>query len=342
MSWEWCTKRAGLCAPLGSGHSRRYGLEGWIDVLRRASVLVARQSWVRKLAVSTPGVRDLAWRFVAGEDLAAGLVVVRKLARRGIQVTLNHVGTHVHEADEAVAATDEVIAAIRQIRAEGLAASVSIKPTQIGLDVDDGLCRTELARILDAAVADQVFVWIDMEESAYVERTIAIFEEMRERYGRDRVGIVIQSYLRNWPDDLDRVVAGGSRIRIVKGGYWEAADVVYRTKPEIDAAFARDVRLLLERGAAPAIATHDPVVIAEVRTIVTERGLDKGSFEFQMLYGVRADLQAQLVREGYQVRAYVPYGGDWFAYFLGCVRRIPGGVARRVAARVGSPRRRAA
>ena len=134
--------------------------------------------------------------------------------------------------------------------------------------------------------------------------------------------------------DLQQLIAAGSRIRVVKGGYWEDPATVYRAKAEIDAAFGRDVRLLLERGVAPAIATHDPAAIAAARTIATEQGRSQADFEFQMLYGVRPDLQEALVREGYQVRLYVPYGGDWFIYFLGCVRRLPAGFIRRFRTRV--------
>jgi len=311
-------------------------------VLKQIAVFLARQSWLRKLALSTPGVRDLAWRFVAGENLDAAITVVRKLARRRIRVTLNHVGTHVHDQSEAVAATDDVILAINRIRSEGLDANLSVKPTQIGLDIDEGVCRRELRRLLDAAVENDVFVWVDMEESGYVERTIALFEELRDAYGAACVGIVLQSYLRGRGADIEHLVEGGSRIRIVKGGYWEAPDRVYRTKSDIDAAFTRDVRVLLDRGVSPAIATHDPAAIAAVRAIVAERKLDPTLFEFQMLYGVRGDLQDELARNGFQVRLYVPYGGDWFVYFLGCVRRLPGGTARRVATRLGRPRRSAA
>jgi proline dehydrogenase len=311
-------------------------------VLRQISFVVARQQWVRKLAVSTPGVRDLAWRFVAGEDLDAGVAALRGLARRGIGGTLNHVGTHVHNAVAATAATDAAIAAIQRIRMEGLDATLSIKLTQLGLDVDEPLCRGELRRVLDAATADDVFVRIDMEESPYVDRTISLFEEMRDAYGPTRVGIVVQSYLRDRRADLERLVAAGSRIRIVKGGYWEAAGTVYRAKTDVDAAFARDVRLLLERGISPAIATHDPAAISEARRIAAGCGLDPRAFEFQMLYGVRRDLQAELVRDGFLVRCYVPYGGDWFVYFLGCVRRLPGGFARRIVTRVARAGRHAA
>ena len=329
--------------PAGCLRPRQHTRNGDIeDVLRRIAVALARQSWLRKLVISTPGVRDLAWRFVAGEDLDAGIVTLQRLASRGVGATLNHVGTHVHDAGQARAATDDLIVAIERIRAEGLSASVSVKLTQIGLDIDGDLCRSEFRRVLDAAAANDVFVWTDMEESPYVASTLAIFDEMRAAYGRDRVGIVLQAYLRHRPGDLEGEIAAGSRIRIVKGGYWEAPEVVHRVQAEIDQAFNHDVRVLLEGGHQPAIATHDPVVIGAVRRIVRERAIELGSFEFQMLYGVRADLQDQLVRDGFQVRAYVPYGGDWFFYFLGCIRQLPGGFVRRVKARFAARRRRPA
>jgi proline dehydrogenase len=302
-------------------------------VLKRLSLLIARQSWARKIALSTPGIRDLAWRFVAGEDLDAGIKVLHELARRGIRGSLNHVGTHVHEQAEAIAAADASIEAIRRIRAEGLDSHVSVKPTQIGLDIDDDLCLRQLRRILDVAVPSDVFIRVDMEESPYVERTIAIFSELRAAYGPEHVGIVIQSYLRSPGDDLEQLIAAGSRIRIVKGGYWEDPATVFRAKADIDDAFGRDVRLLLERGVSPAIATHDPAAIATARTIASEHGRGQQDFEFQMLYGVRPDLQEALVRDGYQVRLYVPYGGDWFVYFLGCVRRLPAGFIHRIRTR---------
>ena len=317
-----------------SGQSCRHPGIGNDRVIKRLAVLLARQPMLRKVALSTPGVRDLAWRFVAGENLDAGIKVLRELKARGIRGSLNHVGTHVHEAAAADTATDDIIAAIHRIRAEGLDAHVSIKPTQIGLDIDDATCRRNLRRALDAAVADLVFIRIDMEESPYVERTIAIFEELRDAYGAENVGIVLQSYLRNRETDVERLAVAGSRIRIVKGGYWEDPGVVFRAKADIDQAFARDIRILIEQGTAPAIATHDPAAVALARQVATERHLDKDAFEFQMLYGVGRDLQAALIRDGYAVRCYVPYGGDWFVYFLGCLRRLPAGSVRRIRARL--------
>ena len=148
---------------------------------------------------------------------------------------------------------------------------------------------------------------------------------------------MLQSYVRTRPDDLERVLRRGARIRLVKGGYWERPEDVYRRRDEIDAAFGRDIEQLMRRGSYPAVATHDPDAIDRVRRIQRELGLAKSAFEFQMLYGVRPDLQAALVREGYTVRCYVPYGGQWYAYVLGCLRRVPSGVLRSISRRNPSP-----
>lgn len=303
-------------------------------MLHRVAVDVAQHSWVRKVAMSTPIIRDLGWRFFAGEDLAAGLATVRALNARGIKASLTFFGVHVHQEVEAIAATDMAMASLHGIHDEGLDSHVSVKLTQIGLDIDEALCRAQLTRILDCAAEMGNFVRIDMEESAYTEFTIRLFEQMRDHYGEATVGIVVQSYLRSRPDDLDRLVASGSRVRLVKGGYRERPDVVYRRQDEIDAAFERDIERLLRGGRYPAIATHDVKAIRVVRTVAHEIGLDQSQFEFQMLYGVRADLQAALAREGYTVRCYVPYGADWYGWLLRCLRRIPSGAVRGIVDRV--------
>lgn len=298
--------------------------------LRRIYGAILQQSAFRKAVMTTPLIRDLAWRFVAGENLDAGMAAVRALNASGIQGTVNYVGTHVRSRPEAIAAADAAIAALQRISDERLASHLSLKLTQIGLDIDDAFCRQQLRRVLDRAHALGSFVRIDMEESPYVERTLEMFEEALDRYGAETVGIVIQSYLRHRTGDLDRVLARGASVRLVKGGYWEAADIVHRDKAEIDRCFERDLTLLLARGRRPAIATHDARFIARACELAEQAGLGRGEFEFQMLYGVRRDLQERLVREGRSVRCYVPYGGQWLSHFMGCVRRLPGGGLRRV------------
>ena len=289
---------------------------------------------MRKLALSTPFVREVAWRFVAGEDLPAGLAVIRTLNARGIKGTLSYVGTHVRSEGEAIAAADQAIAALHGLHAAGLDSHVSVKLTKLGLDIRLELCRAQLRRVLDCAREVGTFVRIDMEESGYVEATIRLFEEMRDAYGADQVGIVLQSYLRQRRADLGRLAAERSRIRLVKGGYWEPEEVVYRAKGDVDGAFLADIEQLLREGRHAAIATHDPAAIARACRVAASTGLAKDAFEFQMLYGVRSDLQDRLVRAGYIVRCYVPYGGQWYEYVLGCLRRVPGGILQRARDRV--------
>lgn len=303
-------------------------------MIRRAASLVVKQPWVRRAAVTLPFVRDLAWRFVAGEDLDAGVAAVRALNARGIKGTLNHVGTHVRTEAGAIAAADVAIASLHRIRRETLDANLSLKLTEIGLDVGEGLCRAQLRRIVDCAGELGCFVRIDMEESPYVARTLALFDEVRVTHGPDTVGIVVQSYVRHRDGDLDRLLDAGARVRIVKGGYWESPSVVHRRREDVSAAFLRDVRRVIARGRQPAIATHDPGAIAEACRAAAEAGVGRGSFELQMLLGVARPLQDRLVREGHAVRCYVPWGKGWYEYFLGCARRLPGGALRRMGERL--------
>jgi proline dehydrogenase len=271
---------------------------------------------------------------VAGEDLTSGLAAIRSLNARGIKATLNLVGTHVLDGPAAIAATDAVIEALRRIDSEGLDAQISLKLTQIGLDVAASLARTHLERILDAARSFGNFVRIDMEESVYVDQTIELFEEMHARYGPTTVGIAVQSYLRGRSGDLERLLDRGAAIRLVKGGYLEAPEVVFRDAAEVDVAFEADIERLLRRGINPAIATQDPRAIRRARAVEREMGLAPGAFAFEMLYGVRPDLRTALVQRGYTVRCYVPCGPNSTAYVFGCLRRLPGGAAHRAIARL--------
>ena len=266
--------------------------------------------------MSTPGFRDLAWRLVAGEDLEAGVTAVRALNSGGIGGTLNALGMHVVDEAEVRAGADQAIEALRTIRAEGLQSHVSVKLTAIGLEIDEALCREQLGRILDCARDTGGFVRIDMEESPYVEATMRLYVEMVDRFGDETVGIVIQSYLRHPPYDLGRLAACGARIRLVKGGYREQADVVLRDRAELDAAFMGDIETLIRTGSRPSIATHDEEAVAWAAAVARHAGLPTSGFEFQMLYGVRTDLQLALAHSGYQVRCYVPFGGTWLTWLL--------------------------
>lgn len=279
--------------------------------------------------MSTPVLRDLAGRFVGGEDLPSALRAVRGLNDQGIKGSLNFHGMHVQEEALARSAAAQAKAALLGIQAAGLDSHVSVKLTKIGLDLDPGLCRAHLEEILQCAAATGGFVRVDMEESTYLGTTLDLFEEALARHGAATVGLVLQSYLRDRDGDLPRLLDLGASIRLVKGGYREPGSVVYHAAAEVDAAFRRDIERLLQRGVAPAIATHDPAAIAWTRTVQEGLGLGKQAFEFQMLYGVKPGLQQALVAEGYAVRCYVPYGGDWAAHLAGCLRRLPASLLRR-------------
>lgn len=316
---------------MGKSTGPLYAFQIWGEgMIRSLFASLARQGKLRKIVMSTPGFRDLAWRFVAGENLDAGIEAIRSLNEQGIQGTLNFVGTHFFQREEALSAADAAIATLEKVSQERLACHLSLKLTQIGLDIEEDFCRDQLRRVLYCAKAHNVFVRIDMEEHPYVNATLELFEEARETYGSETVGIAIQSYLRNREGDLEQLLAGGSRIRLVKGGYWEPGSVAVRSKQEIDRLFDRDLELLMANGTAPAIATHDPHFIERTIVLAKRYGRSHQDFEFQMLYGVRPDLQKNLVTEGFNLRCYVPYGGHWVPYFFGCLRRLPEGALRKV------------
>ncbi len=267
-------------------------------------------------------VRNNAWtvrtsrRFVAGERLEEVAAPVRELNTRGISVTLAHLGESITSADEVRAVVDAHLALIQFIRVEGLAANVSVKLTALGLDVDEELCYRNMARLLQAAGPD-LFVRIDMEGSAYTQRTLGLFERVREEApGGVDVGVVIQAYLRRSEADLARLIEMGARVRLCKGAYDELPAVAFRTRAEVDASYLRLLEPLMLRGDYPAIATHDLRMIEAAKAIAERNGLSRDLFEFQMLFGVRRDLQARLAAEGYRMRVYTPFGDRWFPYFM--------------------------
>lgn len=258
---------------------------------------------------------SFARRFVAGETLAEAIAAARILERQGLAVTIDHLGESVASSDAALTATREYIDTIRAAAAAGISRNVSVKLTQIGLDVDRATATDHLRRILEAAAEAEFFVRIDMESSAYTAATLEIFENIWQ-VGYRNVGVVIQSCLRRSADDLAAIVALGARIRLVKGAYREGKDVAYQAKEEVDAQFVALMKTLLSRGSYPAIATHDPAMIAATRQHAEAEGIDRSRFEFQMLFGIRRDLQASIAAAGYPFRVYLPFGRAWFPYFM--------------------------
>ncbi len=254
-------------------------------------------------------------RFIAGETIETAIEVSRRLQSQGLLVTLDYLGERVRTAEESTAATREYVRLMDVIADAGIERNISLKLTQLGIDVDRATCVDNLRRLLEPAARREFFVRIDMENSPYTERTIEIFETLWEHQYRN-VGVALQSYLHRTEADVRRMNELGARVRLVKGAYKEPSSVAFQQKGEVDAAFARLARVLLDEGTYPAIATHDPVVIEEIRAYAATRGLAKDRFEFQMLYGIRRDLQASLVAAGYRVRIYVPFGREWFPYFM--------------------------
>jgi proline dehydrogenase len=280
------------------------------------SILAGSQSLKR--AASRYGMRGrggFARRFIAGETVEEAIDAARQIQANGLHVTLDYLGESVASIPEADAATRAYIAVMETIAASGIERNISLKLTQLGLTIDRATCVDNLRRILDSAAAKDFFVRIDMENSPYTAVTLEVFETMWQQ-GYRNAGLVLQSYLPRSEEDAGRMNALGARVRLVKGAYNEPRDAAYQSKADVDASFVRIMRILLAGGIYPAIATHDPAMIEATRAFAAERGIDATQFEFQMLYGIRRDLQNRLKREGFQVRVYVPFGREWFPYFM--------------------------
>lgn len=287
-------------------------------LLRRPLLALANSQRAESLIRRNRLTRGLVRRFVAGEDLATALAVVSDLAKQGMTSTLDQLGENVAIADEAAAAVKIYIDILQQMARAGLEVNISVKLTMLGLDLGADLATENLRHILTVARTVHGFVRVDMEGSAYTERTIEIFTRLHDDYP-DEVGIVIQAYLRRSEADITGMIERKARVRLVKGAYAEPASIAFPDKREVDANYAKLLAQLLEHGTYPAIATHDPALIRLARDHANKMGIGRDRFEFQMLYGVRRDEQLALTAAGYRMRIYVPYGTQWYPYFM---RRI--------------------
>ena len=258
---------------------------------------------------------SFARRFVAGETVEEAIAAARVLDASGLTETFDHLGEAVASLADATAATRDYMALVEGVMASGVARNISVKLTQLGLDVDRATAVDNLRIILERAEPEGFFVRIDMENSPYTDVTLDIFDTLWQQ-GYRQVGVVLQSSLRRSEQDLKRINALGARIRLVKGAYKEPRSVAHRRKADVDAEYERMMKTLLTDGTYPAIATHDPVMIDTARRWAADHGVAADRFEFQMLYGVRRDLQTALVEAGYRVRVYVPFGREWFPYFM--------------------------
>jgi len=289
-----------------------------LQTVSKAFFSVLADSAFLKSIASKYGMRPgggFARRFIAGETAGEAIASAREIDAAGLLVTLDYLGESVATIAEAAAATRAYLGMMDQIAAAGIERNVSLKLTQLGLTVDRATSVDNLRRILEAGVAPGFFVRIDMENSPYTAVTLDVFETMWQQ-GYRNAGVVLQSCLPRSEADAARMNALGARVRLVKGAYKEPRAVAYQAKADVDAAFVRLMRVLLAEGTYPAIATHDPAMIAATRAFAGERGIAPDRFEFQMLYGIRRDLQASLHADGFRVRVYVPFGREWFPYFM--------------------------
>jgi len=283
--------------------------------LRGPILWVTERPMTRRIVGHSMLGKQLAGRFVAGDTLEEGMSAARRLADQGIAAMLDHLGENVDSPAQAAAAADAYILALKRVQENPeLETNISVKLTQLGLDTSNDLCVENLERVLQAAEASTpaTLVMIDMEASPYVERTLRIYLRLRDRH--PNVGVCLQAYLYRSADDVARIAGPQAIVRMAKGAYLEPPDVAYRTRADVRRNFGRLSATLLASGATVHFATHDPRLVAGARRFIRTRSISRTRYEFQMLYGIRRDLQADLMADGEPVRVYIPYGTEWYPY----------------------------
>jgi proline dehydrogenase len=271
--------------------------------------------------------RRFASRFVAGESIEQGVEAARELSRRGITASLDLLGESITVESEATAARDQYLRMLDQMAATGVEVNVSVKLTQMGLDISEALCVANMVAILEKAATLNGFVRLDMEGSDYTERTLEFFRRrLFDRFGAN-CGVVIQSMLRRSEQDVDDLIAMGARVRLCKGAYLEPPTVAFPDKADVDRSYVRLMERLLVAGNYPGLATHDQAIITHAREFTRREGVSSDRFEFQMLYGVRRDLQDGLRKAGYRLRVYIPFGTQWYPYLMRRLAERPANIA---------------
>jgi len=306
-------------------------------MLRTPLLYLSNAGWSRQLITHFGVARRTARRFVAGETPDDAIAAIRALNSQGINATLDHLGESVTNQSEATRAADDYVHVLGRIHDAGVRANVSVKLTQFGLDLDDEFCARNARRVVEEARRLDNFVRIDMEDSQHTDRTIAVFRKLHQEF--DNVGLVVQAYLYRTQSDVDALLAEHARLRLCKGAYKEPPDHAFPRKADVDANYLRLAKQLLAQAQSlppageggrvpplPAIATHDERIINAVEAEVAATGLPRQYFEFQMLYGIRRDLQQRLAAAGYPVRVYVPYGTEWYPYFMRRLAERPANV----------------
>lgn len=293
-------------------------------MLREPLILLSRSRAARALVTRTP-LRAMSRRFVPGETVDDLVAAIREANAAGLTATGNYLGESVHDEPNARRAADVYLSVLDRIHDEGLDGNVSVKFTQLGQDISERFLAGNLGRVLERATETDSFVRFDMESSEYTQRTLDAFEKLWNEGWRN-IGVVLQSYMKRSAGDVTRMNALGARVRLCKGAYVEPADIAYQERARVDAHFVELMQMLLEDGHYPAIATHDERMIEATRAFADERGIGPERFEFQMLHGVRRDLQQQLLSEGYRVRVYVPFGDHWYPYLMRRLAERPANV----------------
>jgi len=293
-------------------------------MLRALLLYLSERKTPRRLLMSLPAARKLPRRFIAGETLEDALAAIRRLNADGFEATLDHLGESVTNAAEAEATCRGYLDVMDRLRSDGLRANISVKLTALGLALDESLTLKNVQALVERACKLQAFVRIDMEGSPFTESTLRVFRNAGAP--RERLGIVVQSYLRRTDRDVTDLLSRGARIRLVKGAYKEPPDIAFPDKADVDASFVNLMQKMLTGGAYHAIATHDPAMIDATLAFARQHNIGPDRFEFQMLYGVGRRLQRDLVQKGYRVRIYVPYGGEWYPYFMRRLAERPANV----------------
>jgi proline dehydrogenase len=283
-------------------------------MLKGTLMYLAHNDTLRNFVIHNRATRAVSRRFVAGEVVDDAIEATRTLNKVKMNVSLDHLGENVTDAKEAISAAQDYIAILNRITQAGVDANISVKLTALGLDISQELCEQNVCRILEYAQQFPIFVRIDMEGSAYTEQTVDITLRMHKQY--EQVGTVIQSCMHSSKKHIEQLNAQGVRVRLVKGAYKEPKTVAFQQKSEVDHNYVRLMTMLLQRGNYPAIATQDEAIINATCKFARDNGISKSAFEFQMLYGIRRDLQDKLVGQGYNMRIYVPYGSQWYPYLM--------------------------
>lgn len=281
----------------------------------RNSLIFLSQSNAAKAVVTKTPLRAMARRFVPGETVDALVGAIREANREGLSATGNYLGESVHDEPNARRAADIYLSVLDRIEKEKLDANISLKFTQLGQDISEAFLAKNLGRVMERAKETDTFIRFDMEGSDYTQRTLDAFEKLWSQ-GHRNIGVVLQSYLKRSAGDVARMNALGARVRLCKGAYAEPESVAFQEREEVDRSFVELTKTLLAHGNYPGIATHDERMIEATVAFAREEGIGPDRFEFQMLHGVRRDLQTQLVSDGWRVRAYVPFGEHWYPYLM--------------------------